>query len=159
MCKRTDLVLNCCGPYRTLGERVFSSCILNKTDYIDLCGEPAFIEQMEVKYGKLAEQNKVVAISGCGFDSVPSEMGVVLLQDHFHQNNFKLHGVEAFLRFPDIHPAYSGHATTWDCAVMGFANQQELRLVRKQLNLPKINGPSLKRRAFLSQIKVEILVK
>ena len=154
MCKRTKLILNCCGPYRSLGEKVFSVAVSTGTDYIDLCGEPAFIEQMEVKYRKQAAENDVIAISGCGFDSVPSEMGVVMLQDYFHKNKLKLFGIEAFLTFPQIHPLYCAHATTWDCAVMGFANQNELKSIRKQLNLPKISGPSLKRRSFLSEITV-----
>ena len=43
------LLVNCTGPYRILGEPVFKSCVKNGTDYLDLCGEPEFIEGMEMK--------------------------------------------------------------------------------------------------------------
>ena len=61
-------------------------------------------------------------------------------------------GIEAFLTFPKMHSDYHGHATTWDCAVMGFANQSELRKIRKGLNLAPLESRGLKRRGFLSNV-------
>ena len=51
-----------------------------------------------------------------------------------------------------MHSDYHGHATTWDCAVMGFANQSELRKIRKGLNLAPLESRGLKRRGFLSNV-------
>ena len=143
--------MNCCGPYRTLGENVVRACAESGTDYIDICGEPAFIEKMAIKYNEIARESGAIIISACGFDSVPSEMGMVFMQKWFAQEKLKLDGVEAFLTFPKMAPEYSGHATTWDCAVMGFANQSELSGIRKQLKLAKIPG-KLRRRATLGQV-------
>ena len=36
---------------------------------------------MELKYFEEARKNKCLIVSACGFDSIPSEMGVVMLQD------------------------------------------------------------------------------
>ena len=36
---------------------------------------------MELKYFEEARLNKCLIVSACGFDSIPSEMGVVMLQD------------------------------------------------------------------------------
>ena len=140
ICAQTRLIMNCTGPYRLLGENVVRACAESGTDYIDICGEPAFIEQMSVKYDSIARENGAVVVSACGFDSVPSELGMVFVQKWFYEDKCELDGVEAFLTFPSMGKGYSAHATTWDCAVMGFANQGELRSIRKQLNLAKIPG-------------------
>ena len=73
-------------------------------------------------------------------------------KDYFYENQLKLDGIEAFLTFPKMHSDYHGHATTWDCAVMGFANQSELRKIRKGLNLAPLESRGLKRRGFLSNV-------
>ena len=111
----------------------------------------AFIESMSLKYNDIARDSGSIIISACGFDSIPSELGMVFLQKWFDDDKCQLDGVEAFLTFPTMHPGYSGHATTWDCAVMGFANQAELGAIRKQLSLAKIPG-RLARRSNLGLI-------
>lgn len=45
----TRVVMNCVGPYRHFGEVVVSVCAEVGTDYMDLCGEPEFIEKMQLK--------------------------------------------------------------------------------------------------------------
>lgn len=49
VCKNAKLVVNCTGPYRLLGETVVENCVKSGSDYLDLCGEPEFIEAMEMK--------------------------------------------------------------------------------------------------------------
>ena len=49
VCSRTKLLVNCTGPYRLLGEPIFKACIKHGADYLDICGEPEFIEAMEMK--------------------------------------------------------------------------------------------------------------
>ena len=116
ICQKTQLMVNCTGPYRLLGEPLLKSCVSNGTDYLDLCGEPEFIEAMEMKYQEAAGNSGSIVISGCGFDSIPSEIGINFLRDNF---GGELHAVEGFLNI-NAPPDYSGHATTWDCAVMGI---------------------------------------
>ena len=116
ICQKTQLMVNCTGPYRLLGEPLLKSCVSNGTDYLDLCGEPEFIEAMEMKYQEAAGNSGSIVISGCGFDSIPSEIGINFLRDNF---GGELHAVEGFLTI-NAPPDYCGHATTWDCAVMGI---------------------------------------
>jgi short subunit dehydrogenase-like uncharacterized protein len=43
-------MLNCVGPYRFFGEQVVKACVEAGTDYLDITGEPEFIERVELKY-------------------------------------------------------------------------------------------------------------
>lgn len=45
LCRRTRLVLNCVGPYRLYGEPVVSACVEGGVDYLDISGEPEFMEK------------------------------------------------------------------------------------------------------------------
>jgi len=42
-----------------------------------------FMERMQLDYHKAAEEKGVYAISSCGFDSVPADLGTVLLMNKF----------------------------------------------------------------------------
>ena len=120
VCQKTQLMVNCTGPYRLLGEPLVKSCVENGTYYLDLCGEPEFIEAMEMRYQEAAANSGSIVISACGFDSIPSEIGINYLRDNFKG---KLHAVEGFLSIKSS-KNYCGHATTWDCAVMGIGETQ-----------------------------------
>ncbi|CBY35347.1 unnamed protein product [Oikopleura dioica] len=128
------LVLNCTGPYRLLGEPVVKACVENGVDYLDISGEPEFIEAMELRYNEAASHSGSIVISACGFDSIPSEIGLNFLRDNFRG---ELHRAEAFLSI-NAAIGYCGHATTWDCAVMGFGSQDALKALRSLRKSPRI---------------------
>jgi short subunit dehydrogenase-like uncharacterized protein len=84
MAKGTKLVLNCVGPYAHLGEGVVLAVLKasegqanDPTHYIDLSGEPNFIENMVLKYRKRAQAAKSIIIPASAFDSVPADIGQV----------------------------------------------------------------------------------
>jgi hypothetical protein len=54
MCSQARVVLNCVGPYRFYGEAVVRACIAGGAHYLDITGEPEFMERVELKYGKAA---------------------------------------------------------------------------------------------------------
>jgi len=62
VCRKTKLLVNCTGPYRLLGESIFKSCVQNGTDYLDICGEPEFIEAMEMKVSLTSFLNRCSAV-------------------------------------------------------------------------------------------------
>ena len=74
-----------------------------------------------------------IAITGCGFDSIPSDVGL-----NFMKSNFggRLQSVESFLKI-EGGPGYCAHATTWDCAVMGIGNQDALKALRRINKKPR----------------------
>ena len=84
MAKHTKIVLNCVGPYAHLGENVVTAVldaseqsVNNATHYIDLSGEPNFIEKMVLKYRARAKSLGSAIIPASAFDSVPADMGTI----------------------------------------------------------------------------------
>eukprot|EP00879_Flechtneria_rotunda_P027476 GHRR01029436.1.p2 GENE.GHRR01029436.1~~GHRR01029436.1.p2 ORF type:complete len:113 (+),score=42.52 GHRR01029436.1:785-1123(+) len=77
MAQSTRLLLNCVGPFRHWGEGVVKACAEASTNYLDICGEPEFIERMELRYSAAAAVAGCLMASAAGFDSVPADMGVL----------------------------------------------------------------------------------
>jgi len=73
-------VLTTVGPYQFHGTALVESCALAGTDYLDLNGEPHWMREMIDAYEDLARQNGARILFSCGFDSIPSELGVYFLQ-------------------------------------------------------------------------------
>ncbi|KAK8776493.1 hypothetical protein V5799_030162, partial [Amblyomma americanum] len=84
MAKRTRLVLNTVGPYRFFGRQVVKACVDSGTHHIDISGEPQYLEQMRVDFHDEASEKGVVILSACGFDSIPAEMCLSYMRQHFH---------------------------------------------------------------------------
>ena len=80
MAKRTKVVLTTVGPYQLYGEALVASCAKNGTDYVDLCGEPAWMRQMIDKYDDAAKHSGARIVFSTGFDSIPFDLGVYMLQ-------------------------------------------------------------------------------
>lgn len=78
--KRTRVVITTVGPYQLYGEPLVAACARNGVDYVDLCGEPAWMAQMIGKYEDAAKQSGARIVFSCGFDSIPFDGGVWFLQ-------------------------------------------------------------------------------
>lgn len=78
--QQTRLVLTTVGPYQVHGSELVAACAASGVDYVDLCGEPAWMRQMIDQHEKAARQSGARIVFSCGFDSVPSDLGVQLLQ-------------------------------------------------------------------------------
>lgn len=146
LCRQTKILLNCTGPYRFYGEPVVKACIESKTHYLDITGEPEFMERMRVKYHDLAVANGVLVISACGFDSIPSDIGTVYTTQQFPKHGCAS-SIEAFI---DIQNAKHGHYTTYECIVHGVSNGKELKKLRQaqpSVMIPYV-GPRTRPRAI-----------
>ncbi|NMH61340.1 saccharopine dehydrogenase family protein [Alteromonas ponticola] len=80
MCNRTRVVLSTVGPYSQFGEPVVKACIESDASYVDLTGEPQWIKAMLDNYSKAASESQAKLVNSCGFDSIPSDLGVYFLQ-------------------------------------------------------------------------------
>ncbi|KAJ8356629.1 hypothetical protein SKAU_G00194230, partial [Synaphobranchus kaupii] len=148
MCKQGVIVLNCVGPYRFYGEPVVKACVENGAHYMDICGEPQFLEGMQLKYHSQAADNGVYVIGSCGFDSIPADMGVLFTRDHFKGT---LTTVESFLTIRTGPEGGCIHDGTWQSAIYGFADSDKLRALRKKTgykSMPVV-GEKIKRRSTL----------
>lgn len=73
---KTKVILTTVGPYYLYGEQLVAACAETGTDYCDLTGEAAFARKMQDKYASKAKQTGSRIIHCCGFDSMPSDLGV-----------------------------------------------------------------------------------
>ena len=80
LARSTRVVLTTVGPYQLHGEPLLQACAAVGTDYVDLCGEPAWMAQMIARHEATARQSGARIVFSCGFDSVPFDLGVCFLQ-------------------------------------------------------------------------------
>ena len=80
MTEQTQVIISTVGPYLKYGEPLIKSCVDNGTDYVDLTGEAIFIKDMMDKYQQAAKQSGARIVNSCGFDSIPSDLGVYFTQ-------------------------------------------------------------------------------
>ena len=73
-------VLTTVGPYQVYGAPLVEACALAGTDYLDLSGEPNWMRAMIDAHEDTARKNGARILFSCGFDSIPSELGVYFLQ-------------------------------------------------------------------------------
>ncbi|WP_371194418.1 trans-acting enoyl reductase family protein [Glaciecola sp. SC05] len=77
----TKVIISTVGPYALYGEPVVKSCVTQGTDYCDLTGEPQWIKKMVDRYEDAAKISGARIVHSCGFDSIPSDLGVYFLQE------------------------------------------------------------------------------
>ena len=78
---RTRLVLTTVGPYQLYGNELVAACAASGVDYVDLCGEPAWMRQMIDAHETRARTSGARIVFSCGFDSIPFDLGVLMLQN------------------------------------------------------------------------------
>ncbi len=81
MCARTKVVLTTVGPYQLYGNELVAACATTGTDYVDLCGEPAWMRHKIDAHADAAKASGARIVFSCGFDSIPFDLGVMYLQD------------------------------------------------------------------------------
>mmetsp|Transcript_19846 Transcript_19846/g.19172 ORF Transcript_19846/g.19172 Transcript_19846/m.19172 type:complete len:532 (-) Transcript_19846:143-1738(-) len=131
MCGETKLVLNCTGPFRFLGKEVVEACLKAKCTYMDICGEPQFMEKCFLDYHDEAVKNNVLILHACAFDSVPADLGCLYTMRQYKP--MKCSSIESFLTI-DCPKGLKGHYTTYESAVHGMGDLQALKNVRKEIN-------------------------
>ncbi len=73
----TRVVITTVGPYILYGEPLVAACAAVGTDYVDLTGEPEFVDLMWLRYHEQAERSGARIVHSCGFDSIPYDLGVL----------------------------------------------------------------------------------
>lgn len=78
--RRARVVLTTVGPYQRHGEALVAACAGAGTDYVDLCGEPLWMATMIARLQAPAAASGARVVFSCGFDSIPFDLGVLVLQ-------------------------------------------------------------------------------
>ena len=81
MCANTNVVISTVGPYALYGEPLIRACTKLGTGYCDLAGEAQWMRRMIDQYADAAVRSGARIVHCCGFDSIPSDLGVRFLQE------------------------------------------------------------------------------
>ena len=77
LAESTKVVISTVGPYIRYGEPLVAACAAAGTDYVDLTGEPEFVDLMWLRYHEQAEASGARLVHSCGFDSIPYDLGAL----------------------------------------------------------------------------------
>ena len=74
------LVISTVGPYALYGSELVAAVAAAGTDYVDLTGEPQWMQRMIDAHQDAAAKSGARIVHTCGFDSIPSDLGVWFTQ-------------------------------------------------------------------------------
>jgi short subunit dehydrogenase-like uncharacterized protein len=74
---RASVVISTVGPYLEYGEPLVAACAEAGTDYVDLTGEPEFVDRMWLAHHETAVRTGARLVHACGFDSIPHDLGAL----------------------------------------------------------------------------------
>ncbi|MGH3509959.1 MAG: saccharopine dehydrogenase family protein, partial [Nocardioidaceae bacterium] len=75
--RRARVVISTVGPYQQYGEPLVAACAEAGTDYVDITGEPEFVDEMYLKHHRRAVETGARLVHACGFDSIPHDLGAL----------------------------------------------------------------------------------
>ena len=129
MTKRTKVICTTVGPYAKYGSLLVKSCVSSKTHYCDLAGEAQWIRKMIDLYHEDAKDNNVRIVNSCGFDSIPSDLGVYYIHKNISKKNLSIR-----MRVTGAKGTYSGgtYASMQNIIKEAFKDRE----VRKSLTNP-----------------------
>ncbi len=79
LASKARVVLTTAGPYAKFGSALLAACVKNGTHYVDITGETPWVRQMIDAHHATAQKSGTKIVPFCGFDSVPSDLGVAIL--------------------------------------------------------------------------------
>jgi short subunit dehydrogenase-like uncharacterized protein len=107
MCHDTRVVISTVGPYALYGSPLVEACAETGTDYCDLTGEVQWIRRMIDAHEAAARKSGARIVHCCGFDSIPSDLGVWFLQQQAHER-FGQPCTEVKMRVRGVRGGFSG---------------------------------------------------
>lgn len=76
------VVITTVGPYLEYGAALVAACAEEGTDYVDLTGEPEFVDRMFLEHDATARKSGARLVHACGFDSIPHDLGALYTATH-----------------------------------------------------------------------------
>jgi short subunit dehydrogenase-like uncharacterized protein len=77
--ERTRVLLTTAGPFAIYGTGFVDACVRFHTHYVDITGETHWVRKLIDRYHEKAAADGTRIIPCCGFDSVPSDLGAMLI--------------------------------------------------------------------------------
>lgn len=107
MAARTRVVCATVGPYALYGSRLVAACVHHGTHYCDLTGEVQWMRRMIDTHHPRARETGARIVHTCGFDSIPSDLGVLFVQEEM-QRRHGTTAAEVKFRARDMRGGFSG---------------------------------------------------
>lgn len=154
LAEQANVIITTVGPYLNYGEPLVKACIEAGTHYVDLTGEPEFVDGLIHEHHAQAERNGVKIVNCCGFDSVPHDLGALFTLNQLNQ----LLGPERAGKVPvriegfvQASGTFSGG--TWHSAITQFSRLKEYSRKRKAWQQQaKTNATDRRRTRVLSPV-------
>ena len=105
--KKTRVVCSTVGPYSLYGTKLVKLCVENNTNYCDITGESHWIRTLIDDYHEEAKSKKIKIVNSCGFDSIPSDMGVYFIQNEI-KKTYKNYANSIKMRVAGVKGGISG---------------------------------------------------
>jgi short subunit dehydrogenase-like uncharacterized protein len=86
MAESTRVLITTVGPYIHYGEPVVAACAAAGTHYVDLTGEPEFVDLMWLRHHDQAQRTGAKLVHSCGFDSIPYDLGALYTVNELPQD-------------------------------------------------------------------------
>ncbi|MEO3886113.1 saccharopine dehydrogenase NADP-binding domain-containing protein [Nonomuraea sp. B5E05] len=77
LARQTRVLATTVGPYITYGEPLVAACADAGTHYLDLTGEPEFVDRVYVRHHDRAVSSGAKIVHACGFDSIVFDLGTL----------------------------------------------------------------------------------
>lgn len=147
MASQSRVVITTVGPYLKYGKPLAQACVETGCNYVDLTGEPEFVEELQHDLHEAARENKVKIINCCGFDSIPHDLGALFTVQKMNE----LLGADRAAKAPiqvqgyiEAKGNFSGG--TWHSAVNQLGRLREFYKKRKEWNSDQTAQPNDRRR-------------
>ena len=148
----TRVICTTVGPYIKYGKKLLGACAAAGTHYCDLTGEVPFIRWAIDEHDAQARASGARIVPTCGFDSLPSDLGVWLLHEHLQARGLKL--ATAKLSIEHVKGGFSGGTVASMLALIDQAQHDRTiaRLLRDPYAL--LPDPTRDRGADTDQLTV-----
>lgn len=152
MARAARVVVTTVGPYSRWGEPVVAACVAGEADYVDITGEPEFVDRIRRTHGPVAEEKGLRLVSCCGFDSIPHDLGALFTVRQLPPDlPIRLQGIVS------AKGTYSGG--TWQSAVEAMGRYFSDRRAKRRIpRRPRVEGER-KVRPLAAKVHYEKQVK
>jgi short subunit dehydrogenase-like uncharacterized protein len=104
---KAEVLITTVGPYAKYGAEIVAACVRNGTDYCDLTGETHFVRAMIDAHHEEAKKTGARIVHCCGYDSIPSDLGTLMVQEAFKQRHGR-YASEVKMAAVQMRGAFSG---------------------------------------------------
>jgi len=135
MAESARVLITTVGPYLRYGEGALRACVEAGTHYVDLTGEPEFVDRSRAAWHETARARGLRIIHCCGFDSIPHDLGALFTldtlrarigEDAYRKADITLRG------FVEANGAFSGG--TWNSAIEQFSRARGYMQMHRKLH-------------------------